>query len=138
MEKQYNFDNSCEFAGTTKEGVIAGINKWNSECVSVNIGDYTCRIHPCRMYRYEERTGRSYDKMLSAVINEFSEGGSEYDALCNIYELYGDSFDNGEDEELLSGFIDFTMCTIEDSYSDGKVKKGELPKSFRDILEKSR
>lgn len=135
MKKQYNFDSSCEFTGTTKENVIAGMSKWDSECKTYKLGDYTFREHPLYTYNYEEYTGRTFEEMLSAVIEEFSEGGSVYDALCNIYKFYDDTFDDGKNSELLSGTIGYMMQTIYNEYRFNGFPKGTLPKSFKTILE---
>ena len=137
MEK-IKFDDSCEFEGTTKEGVVAGLTKWDMECEPCKIGEITCRIHPFNIEYFKKKSGRFYGDILEELLKEFADGGNEEDALVNIYKFYGrDNFDK-ENTGLLSHTISYMMQVIESYYYD--MERGNCAKagSYREILERDK
>ncbi len=132
MDKQFVFDESCEFDGITKEEFIEDVKNWDKECHNIKIGDHICRIHPTWFITCKKTTGDSYIDVLNALIKEFSEGKSIDYALDKLFKLYNEEYDEAE----ISGLIDYAMTTIIADYQNVKDGKSKKVGTFREMLER--
>ncbi len=130
MDKQYTFDASCNMNDNAKAELIKKVEKWKNECKLIEIGPYTCRIHPTTISHCKKITGMDYEDLLDQLLGEISKGDDKETALKNLFDIYGEVFD----ENKISGLINFAMDNIVSDFAN--VKVGNLPKvgSFRDML----
>lgn len=130
MTKQYEFDNSCEFNGTTKEEIIADFQNYENEKRTLKIGQYQCKMHPSTDMMCKKVLGITISELLSQMLSELSKNGTKETGLKELFHLYNEPFSEGRIENIVE-------YAVENIITDKMhVDEGDIPKagSFRELL----
>ena len=130
MQKEYKFDDSCEFDGCTKEDIIRDFKRYEKEKKSLNIGPYSCNIHPSLNRMCISTLNMPLTKLIKEVLSEFTKSSNVELGLKGLFTFYKETFT----EDRIESIIEYA---VENIINDKlHVDEGDIPeaKSYREIL----
>ncbi len=130
MDKQYKFDETCDFGDIAKEEVIKLLQQYEKEMKILKIGKYKCKLHPSTETECQTELGLSVETLLKDIFKEISKDGTNESGLKELFKIYDEDFA----EEMIENAIEYTIDNI--ILDKFHVKEGDIPeaKSYREIL----